>query len=89
MTIPIAPMVGLAAGMIGPIEQAIDGRYYDAFRDVCINYTGYNPQAKGWAWGNLKVGLYPLIAGLLVHRGASMLGINRILAASKVPLLRV
>jgi len=89
MTIPLAPILGVSAGLIEPIQLAAAGRPYDAFRNACINYTGYNPQVKAWDFNSLKYGLYPLIAGMLVHKVAGMAGINRALGAAKVPLVRI
>jgi hypothetical protein len=37
----------------------------------------------------LKINMSPIVAGMLVHKLASKIGINKTLAAAKVPFLRV
>lgn len=89
MTIPISMVAGLSGGMAGPIDLALKGQYYNAFRDVCINYTGFNPQVGGFTLANAKKGLYPLALGIVVHKLAGRAGVNRAMAAMKIPLIRI
>jgi hypothetical protein len=89
MTIPIAPLAGLAAGMIQPVDVMSKGDWIGGIKIMCRAYTGFDPFLNKFDLNNLKQGLVPLLAGIATHRLASMAGINRILAKAKVPLLRV
>jgi len=91
MTIPLAPMCGLFAGMADGIGAAMRGDYENAINWTVAHYTGYEPWSGQWNPEQLKRGLLPLVAGLLVHKfiGGAPLNLNRILAAAKVPLIRI
>jgi len=88
-TVPIAVVMGAGAGLIGPLELVLAGRYYEGLRNAVLNYTGYNVQVQTWTMAPMKNGLVPLAIGILIHKGASMLGVNRALGAAKIPFLRV
>lgn len=93
-TIPLAPIIGLAAGMAGPAERIIAGDIKAAVNELAYNYLGmanvgyakpvFDPK------GMLN-GLVPLALGLAVHKfvGGPPLNANRMLAAAKVPLIRI
>lgn len=94
MTIPIAPIAGLAAGMIGgpnsPLSFAMSGNWEQLGTAVVARYTGYNMNTGGFDWGSLSVGLGPLVTGIAVHKVVGgWLGVNRMLARSKVPIVRL
>ena len=91
MTIPVAPVLGLVAGMANPIQLAMAGQPELALKDALWKYTGWNSDANKWEWGGMIQGVGPLIAGLLVHKfvGGPPLNLNKILAQSRVPFLRL
>jgi len=91
MTIPIAPIAGLAAGLSVAVPAAIKGDYQLAINEVTRNYTGYDPWTKKFDPNHLKKGLLPLVCGLLVHKfvGGPPLNLNRTLGRAKVPLIRI
>ena len=91
ITIPLAPVLGLFAGMADSMSAVMDGNYYDAVAWATAHYTGYKTWDQSWDFSELKKGLFPLVAGLLVHKfvGGAPLNLNRILAAAKVPLIRI
>lgn len=91
MTIPIAPILGLVAGLAGPAQDLMKGDYNRAAINALYNYTGYNMEAKTFNVQGLINGLTPLVIGLLVHKfvGGKPLGINAILAHARVPLIRI
>ena len=91
MTIPLAPIAGLAAGLAVPIDYALSGDYKGAMNILSENYTGYNFYQGMWEPEKLKRGLLPLIIGALVHKfvGGSPLNVNKMLAAAKVPFVRI
>ena len=91
MTIPLAPVAGLFAGLAGPIDYALRGDFNSAMIKVCKNYTGYNPEVGVWSPEDLKSGVLPLVIGLLVHKfvGGPPLNLNKVLARAKVPFIRI
>ena len=91
MTIPIAPVAGLVAGLAAPIDYLIKGDTKNAMLKLCKNYTGYNYEVGLWSPDDLKRGLLPLVVGLLVHKfvGGPPLNLNRMLGRAKVPLIRI
>ena len=96
MTIPLAPIIGLAGGFAGPmgdspIEYAMKGDWRSCIVRLMKSYTGYDPNVGGWNWEDLKHGLMPLVGGLLIHKfvGGSPLNLNRVLARNKIPLIRI
>jgi len=91
-TIPLAVVGGVAAGIAGPVSHVIKGDWEEGLRQLCANYTGAYPKRDGsvdWNMEYLKRGLVPLILGVVVHKAAGMLGINRALGRAKIPLIRI
>ena len=91
MTIPLAPVLGLAAGMAAPIGKLVNGEVQAAIEIATENYTGYNIPSQTWIPTSLARGLLPLAIGLLVHKfvGGPPLNANRMLARAKVPFIRI
>lgn len=90
-TLPLGPTLPL----IWPIQKAYHiytetNSFESAIRNYFAYYTGWtgNP-AKSWEPAYLKYGLAPLAAGILLHKGAQKLGVNRMLSSAGVPVLRV
>lgn len=90
-TIPLGPVLGLAAGMAGPIKKLIDGEVEAAMEIAVENYTGFNIPQQKWNPTSLGRGLIPLVLGLVVHKfvGGAPLNLNRTLARANVPLIRI
>ncbi|MBA7531061.1 hypothetical protein ES705_23272 [subsurface metagenome] len=89
-TIPIAPIVGLAAGLAGPIKDLMDGEPEYAVNKLKYSYLGLTPDNVFKAEA-LMSGLFPLIMGGLVHKfiGGPPLNLNRMLAQANVPIIRI
>lgn len=51
--------------------------------------TGYNIDTKDFKVSRLYRGLFPVLGGVLLHKAAGRLGINRALASAGVPWLRI
>ena len=51
-------------------------------------FTGVS-QDGGFNVANLRLGLFPILAGFLMHTLASKLGVNRALGRSGVPFVRI
>jgi len=91
MTIPLAVVGGLAAGLAEPAQKALEGDFQYALSLLSRNYTGFRPGTGTWEPRYMQNGLLPLVAGLLVHKfvGGSPLNLNRALAASGIPFIRI
>ena len=91
MTIPIAPIAGLAAGLAEPARYLMTGDFDRAFAKLSKNYTGVDPRTGRFNFMDLSHGLLPLVGGMLVHKfvGGPPLNVNRMLAAAKVPFIRI
>ena len=91
MTLPIAPIAGLAATLLnGNIITAVQNNDWVYLKNRMVyNLTGVDDTGK-WDAGAMLMNWSPMIAGVLVHKfiGGS-LGVNRMLAKSKVPYVRV
>jgi len=93
MTVPLAPMAGLAAGLARPAQELMAGNIDGAVTHLLYNYTGLSgyPGNLTFKMEGLKNGVMPLVTGLLVHKfvGGPPLNLNRILARAKVPFIRI
>ena len=91
MTIPLAPVLGLAAGLADPARIAMEGDFPRAIAVATQHYTGYDPVGGTWSAEALKKGLLPLVIGMLVHKfvGGPPLNLNRMLGQAKVPFIRI
>lgn len=91
MTIPLAPMLGLAAPIVAEWDNIQAGNFRSVATNLAWKFTGYNMDSGVWQPEGLKYGALPLIAGLLVHKfvGGAPLNANRTLANAGVPLLRI
>jgi hypothetical protein len=89
MTVPIAPIAGIlgAPGVGYAINAAIAGNYTEVMKNL-QSLAGINGNGQ-FDFNLLKINMTPIVAGMLVHKVASKIGINRTLAAAKVPFLRV
>jgi len=85
-TIPILPLVGLAAGMAKPVQVAMSGDYMGALAETGARYTGYNFQSGQFdLMYALMNGYLPFVAGCAGHMIAQRLGVNRTI--SRIPFV--
>ncbi len=102
MTIPLAIVAGAVPGVMDVVRNGgANGWGTDGADSGVTTLLGdffgiQTPAAaaaytdgKSWSTWRLKYGLYPLLAGFALHYGANKLGINRMLARNKVPLIRI
>ncbi|GAI52966.1 unnamed protein product [marine sediment metagenome] len=61
------------------------------FSELMLWTTGVDirPATPAFTTYYFRYGLYPLLAGALVHKGANWLGINRALSRAGVPVFRI
>lgn len=90
--------LAVLAGVAVPLADAYTGFQNNgvAGKDGLVavisrNMTGYDPYntGAGFQLGYLKRGLLPVAAGVVIHKAANALGINRSLASSGLPFIRI
>ena len=100
MTIPLAPIIGLGAGLAGGstwsggnsvISRLMEGDIADAMKIGAYHYLGYDINLGKFEVQGLMTGVMPLVVGALIHKfvGGAPLNVNRMLAAARVPLVRI
>ena len=90
MTIPLAVVGGLVPMGADVVSAFKVGGAEAALGHVSLCTTGYDPADGKWKPMFALQKLYgPLLLGMLVHKAASKVGINRMLSRAGVPLLRV
>jgi hypothetical protein len=92
MTLPLAVLAGFAPlgfGLVSAGKRALAGDTAGASQELVIRTTGYNTDTKSWNGGVFMQTYGPILAGLVIHKLAGKLGVNRALAGAGVPFLRV
>lgn len=89
MTFPLAVIAGIAPGVSAVVTTATSAGWQQAARTAGFIYTGYDYTTNKWSLRNMQLGLMPLAVGVIIHKVAGMLGINRALAATGIPLIRI
>lgn len=89
MTLPVAVLAGFAPLGVA----ALDGYKYSGFagvgKRVALGLTGFNTEDQKWYPQEMLKVTAPILAGILVHKLAGRLGINRALAQAGVPIIRI
>jgi hypothetical protein len=89
-TIPLAIVGGFVPMGVDLVSAFRVGGVEAALGHVSLCTTGYDPADGQWKPMFAAKKLYgPLLLGTIVHKVASGLGINRMLARMGVPLLRI
>jgi len=97
-TIPGALVAGVALGFVikptsnwdSPYEAAKRGAYDVAIKNYATNMIGYRADTGAIFDTTIGLkGLKALIGGFLIHKVASVIGLNRALGRAGVPYLRV
>jgi len=95
-TIPMAAVGGALAGVFMPpagwshsaFQLLMEGKFEDAAKNLIANYTGFNPYDGTWDIMRAR-GLQAAIIGIVAHKVASWLGVNRALGRARIPLIRI
>ncbi len=94
LTVPLALVGGLAAGTAPAIAKLLAKNPIGALDDIAFAYAGVAGVQSGnphFAPEGFQRGLVPLIIGALVHKfvGGAPLNVNRTLASSGIPFVRI
>jgi hypothetical protein len=88
MTLPLAVLAGFAPLALNALKDYRDGGVPVMGKGLVLRTTGMNTETGKWMPEYLVQGMGPVVAGILAHKLASKLGINRALAGAGIPLLR-
>lgn len=84
--------IGIVAGLMPGLSNAFSALNHYGFNGMGVqvsrDFLGYDPQSKRWLPSLMMGGLGPLAIGMIVHKAASILGVNRMLARV-IPILRI
>lgn len=83
MTIPLAVAVPVAVVAIDSAKKVMAGNTAELMANITMMDNGKFSSARFmnmWA---------PILAGVIVHKGASYVGLNRALGAAKIPFIRI
>lgn len=90
MTLPLAIVAPLGMYVVERGQDLANGVEPSLVGDrVVQHFTGYSIKANNFDWPRLKQGLLPVTVGILVHKMAGRLGINRAIASAGIPYIRV
>jgi hypothetical protein len=88
-TLPIAVIAGFMPGAWRLWEKRGGGLNLVANEAGRI-YIGYDSWTGAWGFDSLKFGTLPIILGMAVHKViGGMLGVNRLIARSGLPVIRL
>lgn len=87
--IPLAVIAGFGPLVSDVLHGYQTGGIKSASNDLLANVTGYDARAGKWDFGLLLKGMGPVFAGLLVHKFAGKLGVNRAIARAGIPWFRI
>jgi len=89
MTIPLAVVAGFGP-LVYETIKATKANGFDGTSQALLAYTtGFSRWEGKWKAEYLMKGMGPVVAGLLVHKLAGRLGLNRALGKAGIPFVRV
>lgn len=88
-TISLAVAAGLAPLAITTVQAGMEQGARGIPHNLIMKLSGWDYWDKKWSSTQLMEGVGPIMAGWLVHTGANWLGINRMLARARIPLIRI
>ncbi len=89
-TLPIAVLAGFAPLVIGAWNERANGGPDGAAHFAVSRLMGYDYRDHSWNLGRMKMGLLPIMGGLLIHKFVGgKLGVNRMLARAGFPIIRL
>jgi len=90
MTIPLALVAGFAPATMRLISAYRIGGIEAVPQHLSMITTGYDPVSGKFSLAQPLMNLWgPLAIGLMVHKVAGRLGVNRAMSRAGIPLLRI
>lgn len=87
--LPIAIVAGLMPGLQRTLNGFQVGGLRGGVNEAAKVYLGYFPDEGQWHPSTMWYGFAPLVLGMVVHKAASVLGINRALGRAGIPVIRI
>lgn len=92
-TLPLAVVAGFAPTAAFALEGfrigGDQGGIMEAGHRLTMRLTGYEWKGGVWSMPELMKGWLPIIGGVIAHKVAGKLGINRALARAGIPFVRI
>ncbi len=88
-TLPLAVIAGFGPMTADVIHGYQTGGISSAANDLLANVSGYDARSKSWSFSLLAKGLGPVVLGVLVHKLAGRLGVNRAMSRAGIPWIRI
>jgi hypothetical protein len=89
MRIPLAVVAGFVPLATFALDGFKVGGFPNAGARVAQRLTGYDSSAHVFIWKELAQGWGPIITGLLVHKVAQKVGLNRAIARAGIPFVSI
>ena len=88
-TVSLAVLGGFAPVLYEAAPRFMKGDAKGGIDSFVGHFTGYSPIQKNFAASRMSMGLGSVMLGMVVHKAANILGINRLIARSKIPFVRL
>lgn len=88
-TMSLAVLAGLSVPMVSAYQVGQASGAKAGLQRLAQITTGIDPINGQFMPTNLRYGLLPILAGAAVHKTASWLGVNRAIASSGIPFVRI
>lgn len=89
VTLPLTVVAGFAVPARRVIYHIQTGGIYEGLAEISRDFIGLEPSNGSWNFSHLRYGALPVVVGLTFHKIATAIGLNRWLARSGVPLIRI
>jgi len=90
MTMPLAVVAGFVPPARIIFAESQGGRGVEGGAVAASRiFLGYDSNTAQWDFRQLQYGFGPILMGFAIHKVAQMVGINRALAAARIPFIRI
>ena len=87
--LPVAIIAGFVPGVINTVNSFQAYGVQGGIRTLGNIYLGYDFTTGKFNPRMMWYGLAPAVLGVIVHRAAQLLGVNRAIAAAGIPIFRI
>jgi len=89
-TLPLAVVAGFLPPARIILAESQGGRGIEGGAVAASRiFLGYDSNTAVWDFRQLQFGFGPILMGFAIHKVAQMVGINRALAAARIPFIRI
>lgn len=76
-------------GVFRNVQRILGGDVAGGVQGVIIHTTGYNTDTHSFHWPTFAQSYGPVLAGVLLHKLAGRLGVNRAISRAGIPIFRI